>query len=99
MEGKIRIQGATERNRDMHCEQNKRVKYEKREILGVSDVICSICTEARLIVICSTRATDFIRQNRASRVGQFSGSYLLNSNIPESKWMAETVIKEISVCG
>lgn len=48
MEGKIRIKGATERNRDVHCEQNKRVKHKKREILGVSDVICSICTKARL---------------------------------------------------
>ncbi len=42
------------------------VKYEQKEIPGVSDVICSSCTRQES-VICSTKAADFIRQNRAGQ--------------------------------
>lgn len=42
------------------------VEYEQKEISGVSDVICSSCTRQES-VICSTKAADFIRQNRAGQ--------------------------------
>lgn len=59
---------------------------KQKEIPGVGDVICSSCTRQES-VICSTKAADFIRQNRAGqgRAGQLSGLYLLNRDIPESK--------------
>lgn len=64
------------------------VKYEQKEILGVSDVICSSCTKARISHM--FHQSNRLYQAEQSGVGQLSGLYLLNRDIPESKWMAES---------
>lgn len=73
---------------------------KREEILGVGDVICSSCTKARLSHMFHPSSRLYqAEQNRVSRAGQFSGTYLLNRNIPESKWIAETRTEEIQSCG
>lgn len=72
------------RNKEMGLRKGGgRAEDKQKEILGVSDVICSSCTRQEL-VICSTKAAHFIRQNRAGPL-----LYLLNRDIPGSKWLAE----------